>query len=276
MKLGLINSAWFGSPIGTEEGIRKTKEIGFDTIDILADPHDMSPIERRSLRKLCEEVGLPVRSVPVIYVGLIDINRNVREFSLQSLKDQIDWAVQLEAHNVLLVLGEYIWQKDVIPPETQWGWAVENTRKAAEYAQENGIVLTVELEPFELSLVGNMDEMVRFLDDVDHPACLANMDCSHLHLARQGADEIRRLKGRIGHVHFSDNDGKKHGDLPPGRGSADLEGYLRVLDDVGFDGSVTIELEFSPEPDRILEWVTEAYDYTDGLMQKLGVRDGRG
>ena len=37
MKLGLINSAWLGSPIGTAEGIRKTKEIGFDTIDIFAE-----------------------------------------------------------------------------------------------------------------------------------------------------------------------------------------------------------------------------------------------
>lgn len=272
MKLGLINSAWFGSPLDTHAGIRKTREIGFDTIDILADPHDMTAVKRRELRKLCESLDLPVRSVPVIYVGLIDINRNVREFSLQSLKDQIDWAVELGAHNVLLVLGEYIWQKDVIPPETQWGWAVENTREAARHAGDNGIVITIEMEPFELSLVNSVDSMVRFLDDVSHPACVANMDCSHLHLAQQDAGEIRKLAGRIGHVHFSDNDGVKHGDWVPGRGSADLEGYLRVLNEVGFDGSVTIELEFSPEPDKMVEWVTESYTYTDSLMRKLGIR----
>jgi D-psicose/D-tagatose/L-ribulose 3-epimerase len=40
MKLGLINSAWLGSPVGTADGIRHTKEIGFDTIDISADPLD--------------------------------------------------------------------------------------------------------------------------------------------------------------------------------------------------------------------------------------------
>ena len=40
MKLGLINSAWLGTSVGTAEGIRYTKEIGFDTIDILADPLD--------------------------------------------------------------------------------------------------------------------------------------------------------------------------------------------------------------------------------------------
>jgi len=38
MQLGLINSAWFGSPAGTAEGIRKAQQIGFDTIGIFSDP----------------------------------------------------------------------------------------------------------------------------------------------------------------------------------------------------------------------------------------------
>jgi len=47
MKLGLISSAWLGSPVGTAEGIRLTKEIGFDTIDIFADPMEIDIRERR-------------------------------------------------------------------------------------------------------------------------------------------------------------------------------------------------------------------------------------
>ena len=40
MKLGLINSAWAQAGRETAFGIRKTKEIGFDSIDIFADPLD--------------------------------------------------------------------------------------------------------------------------------------------------------------------------------------------------------------------------------------------
>ena len=40
MKLGLINSAWVQANQPTEFGLRKTKEIGFDTIDIFIDPLD--------------------------------------------------------------------------------------------------------------------------------------------------------------------------------------------------------------------------------------------
>ena len=63
MKLGLINSAWLGTSVTTAEGIRKTKEIGFDTIDIFADPLDIDIKERRLIKDTCREVGLPVISV---------------------------------------------------------------------------------------------------------------------------------------------------------------------------------------------------------------------
>ncbi|MEZ6067271.1 MAG: hypothetical protein R3B90_16560 [Planctomycetaceae bacterium] len=45
--------------------------------------------------------------------------------------------------------------------------------------------------------------MCRFLDDVDHPRCRANIDVSHLLLAGVPAEELRRLKGRACHVHIS-------------------------------------------------------------------------
>ena len=48
--------------------------------------------------------------------------------------------------------------------------------------------------------------------------------------------------------HVKDRDGKKHGDLPPGRGVVDFPPYLEALKAAGFDGTVSIELEYSPEP----------------------------
>ena len=51
MKLGLINSAWAQAGRDTAWGIRKTKEIGFDTIDIFADPLDIDVRERRLIKR---------------------------------------------------------------------------------------------------------------------------------------------------------------------------------------------------------------------------------
>jgi len=45
MKLGLINSAWVQAGRGTSYSIRKTREIGFDSIDIFANPLDIGVAE---------------------------------------------------------------------------------------------------------------------------------------------------------------------------------------------------------------------------------------
>ncbi len=132
--------------------------------------------------------------------------------------------------------------------------------------------IALELEPFKLSLVNNVDTMVRFLDDVKHPSVKANIDISHLQLSNTPAEELRRLKGKAIHVHISDCDGKVHGDLPPGRGVVDFEPYLKEIKDLDIDGTVSIELEYSPEPEKIVEWVEEAYQNTDQLMQEVGLR----
>jgi sugar phosphate isomerase/epimerase len=191
---------------------------------------------------------------------------------MQRCKAYLDLVYEYEAKNLLLVLGEYIWEQQVIPPPEQWKTAVQNVRELGKVAADLGVQIALELEPFKLSLVNNVDSMCRFLDDVNHPAVRANIDVSHLQLSRTAPEELRRLKGKAIHVHLSDCDGKVHGDLPPGRGVVDFVPYLREIKDLGIEGTVSIELEYSPEPEKIVEWVREAYRETDKLMQQVGLR----
>src|SRR5215831_9423133 len=272
MKLGLINSAWAQAGKDTAYGIRMTKEIGFDTIDIFADPLDMDIKERRLIPLECQIAGLPIVSIACVAVGLIDFNPSVQRFHRERCRAYLDLAYEYEAKNVLLVLGEYIWERQVIPPAEQWQTAARNVRELGKYAADLGLQIALELEPFKLSLVNNVDSMVRFLDEVNQPAVQANIDVSHLQLSGTAPEELRRLKGRAIHVHLSDCDGKVHGDLPPGRGVVNFGPYLREIKALGIDGAVSIELEYSPEPERIVEWVREAYEATDKLMAQVGLR----
>src|SRR5262245_59821215 len=104
MKLGLINSAWAQAGRDTAWGIQKTREFGFDTIDIFADPLDSDARERRLIRKECERADLPIVSVACVAVGLVDFNPSVQRFSVDRVKKYLDFAYELEARNVLLVL----------------------------------------------------------------------------------------------------------------------------------------------------------------------------
>lgn len=272
MKLGLINSAWVQAQQPTVFGLRKTKEIGFDCVDIFVDPLDIDVRERRLIVDECQALQLPIISIACVAVGLIDFNPSVRQFHLDRVRAYLDLAYEYRARNVLLVIGEYIWNREVIPPAEQWGLGVDAVRQLGQRAAELGLEIVLELEPFPLSLVNNIDTMVRFLDDVDLPQVKANIDISHLVLSGVAPEELRRLKGRAGHVHISDCDGKVHGDLPPGRGVVPFEPYLREIKALGMEGAISIELEYSPEPDKIVAWVEEAYRETAARLRAAGLR----
>lgn len=272
MRLGLINSAWVQANQPTVFGLRKTKELGFDTVDIFVDPLDVDVRERRLIKDECDRLDLPIVSIACVATGLVDFNPSVQRFHLERVKKYLDLAYEYDAKNVLLVLGEYIWNQEVIPPAEQWRLGVEHCRRLGDYAASLGVQIALELEPFPLSLLNSVDTMVRFIDDCDHPAVRANIDVSHLLLAKVDPSELRRLRGKAIHVHISDCDGKKHGDLPPGRGVVPFLPYLREIKALDIDGAVSIELEYSPEPERIVEWVEEAYRETDKLMQAVGLR----
>ncbi len=272
MQLGLINSAWVGTAVDPIRGIELTKEIGFDTIDIFADPLEIKPQDWRAIREECRRNDLPVVSVVCCALGIADFNRTVRDFHIHRAERYLDFGYDLRASNLLLVLGEYIWNQEVIPPADQWNWAVESVRDLAGYAEDLGLDIAVELEPFSLSIVNTIDKMDQFLNEVGNARVKANVDISHLLLANNDPGEIGKLKGRIAHVHLSDCDGRRHGDLPPGRGVVNFPPYLKALADAGFDGTVSIELEYSPEPARIVDWVREAYTSTDRLMSEQSLR----
>lgn len=274
MKLGLINSAWVQANQPTVFGLRKTKELGFDSIDIFIDPLDADVRERRLIKDECDRLDLPIMSICCVAVGLVDFNPSVRRFHVERVQRYLDLVYEYEAQNLLLVLGEYIWNQEVIPPEEQWRMGVEHCRRLGDYAAKLGVQIALELEPFQLSLLNSVDSMVKFIDDCDHEAVRANIDVSHLLLADVKPEELRRLRGKAIHCHISDCDGKKHGDLPPGRGVVPFEPYLREIKSLAIDGAMSIELEYSPEPSRIEEWVAEAYRETDRLMQATGLRGG--
>jgi sugar phosphate isomerase/epimerase len=271
MKLGLINSAWVQAGKGTAYGIQQTKAIGFDSIDIFADPLDIDIRERKLIRTECEKAQLPVISVACVAVGLIDFNPSVQRFHLDRCKAYLDFCYELNARNLLLVLGEYIWDRQVIPPAEQWATGVQHLKTLGDYAARLDLQIALELEPFKLSLLNSVSNMVRFIDEVNHPAVRANIDVSHLQLAGTKPEELRQLKGKAIHVHISDCNGQVHGDLPPGRGVVDFVPYLKEIAALGIDGAISIELEYSPEPQRITEWVTEAYTATDRLLRSVGI-----
>ena len=195
-------------------------------------------------------VKLPPVSVVCVALGMADYNPSVQRFHVDRAKRHVDFAADVGAENVLLVIGDYVWRGEVIPRDEQWGWAVSNMREIATHAQGLGVDISLELEPFQYAFVNSIPEMVRFLDEVGVEAMKANADLAHLWPMEIAPEELSQLSGRIAHAHISDCDGTIYRNLPPGDATAPLEDYLRALVATGFDGTIAVELEPRPRAAR--------------------------
>ena len=276
MRVGLIEAVWDGSGNEGLRGVELAKEIGYESVDLVTDPLDLTAEELDAAVQAAIASPLPVAAGICVSLGITDFNPSVRRFHTDRAKRHVDFAARVGASNMLMVIGEYVWKKEVIPPREQWEWAVANLREIALHAESLGLEIALELEPYEWAYVNSVDEMVRLLDDVDVPAMKANADLAHLWPMKIDAGELEKLSGRIAHAHISDCDGLVYRNFPPGRKTAPLDEYMDALVGTGFDGTIAVELEPAPEGEDPAAWVREGYEKTVELIEASGKTLARG
>src|SRR5438477_12486138 len=86
MKLGLINSAFAQAGKGTKFGIEQTKRIGFDTVDIFADPLDIDVKERKLIKTTADQLCLPITSICCVAIGLVDFHPSTPRFTVHRVQ----------------------------------------------------------------------------------------------------------------------------------------------------------------------------------------------
>jgi len=274
MKLGVITSAFARTDKDNIwDTIQSIAKIGFDTVDpFILDLGPWDSEERKKLKRFIKDAGLEVASITT-YVNIWSSNEEVRKEGVKKLIAQLDFGKEMEATNMEVLAGPVSHGSDTeggVPRSVIWRNSVDSMQQVARHAEKIQLRIAMELEPFETSLIYDIDSMLKFLAAVDSEYCLANLDIGHCHIMnRVPPKEIKRLGKKIIHTHISDNDGKKHNDWVPGEGTVDFKGYLSALKEMGYQGSVALELWRSPDP---VASVSESYKYLAKLMGELGIR----
>ncbi|MFI5419853.1 MAG: sugar phosphate isomerase/epimerase family protein [Nitrososphaerales archaeon] len=274
MKLGLVENCWWGSSVDPINGIRLAKEMGFDSYDIF--PLNTSIQILHDQKRAFKQFDMPCYSFIVAANGLTDFVPEMRKSTIDYVKKQLELGYDFDSPTMVLVLGNYSYEKREFKPELQWSWAVEGVREIADYSRSLKIEIALEYVPYMFYLLDSVDHIANFIQDVNHPSVKANADVSHLFLKGDAPESLRKLQNKIINIHFSDCDGKVHGDLPPGRGVVPLKQYLIALKDIGVQCPLSIELQWPDDPARIREWVNEAYNQTAKMMNEVGVRSSPG
>ena len=270
MKIGMIVES-LRCPL--ETGIQRARELGAEGIqiyavspylDMLNDPADKLKALKETAEKnglvfsaVCSDLGGHGFSDPPGNPERIEKTRRIMEAS------------RVFDTNVLTThIG-------VVPADRNsrlYAEVVETLRTVGALAADNGMVLAIETGP------ESPEQLKQFLLDVDHRGIGVNMDPANLAMVKNAdaAAAVRLLGNFIVHTHAKDGvhlrdcdpkrvynafaeggfdrlvaeTGELFREVELGKGQINWTEYLTALDDIGFNGFLTIEREVGAHPEK--------------------------
>ncbi len=260
--------------------VKKASQCGAQGIQVYATHGAMSPTElvgskRAEFKALVEGNGLKISALCGDLGGGGFIHKDLNRERVDYSKKILDLAKELGTDIVTTHIG-------VVPSDPnhdRFKIMQEACRELAEYADSIDAHFAVETGP-ETSLV-----LKGFLDSLDSTGVGVNLDPANLVMVTgdDPAKAVHNLKKYIVHTHAKD--GKQlffrdpeivYGikkdvivtdssfiEVPLGEGSVNWQEYLTALEEIGFDGFLTIEREVGDNPERDIK---AAVEFLKGIM----------
>lgn len=180
-----------------------------------------------------------------------------REAAVSGARAALERAASVGAPCVLVVPGE---PPEGVEAEVARGWIVECLQACAADAARLGLKLTLEHRGLLAPVYGSSANLLSISEAVG-PQAGVTCDVGNAMLAgERGEEAVRRLAGRIEHVHLKDwrpatdgggaaaLDGRRYVGVALGEGVVDLPAALSALREVSYTGAVSVEYEGEGDP----------------------------
>ena len=224
------------------------KTSGFDFVEVPI--NDIDILKWKQIGRQLHALELAVQSCTICSPdhSLISPDPVIRRAGIDYLKQVVECSAAMGSS--ILMGPLYAGFKTFTgQPATadEWNWSVRGMREVAEHAQKQGVMLAIEyLNRFETYLLTCADDLVRYIEDVNHPSCRAAFDTFHANMEEKNiGDALRKVAPYLVHVQISENDRST-----PGQGHINFDEVFSVLQEIGYDGPIAIEA-FGPNPPEL-------------------------
>jgi D-psicose/D-tagatose/L-ribulose 3-epimerase len=219
--------------------IAKLKAAGFDGVELPLFDGDAAHYAK--IRKELDNLGLACTTVTCCTpeANPISPDAGIRRKGLERIKWAIEMTAILGGENLC---GPYHSPLGVFsgagPTDMEKAHAAEILHKAAEYAQQNKVMLAIEyLNRFECYFLTTAADAAAFVKRVNHPHFRMMYDTFHANIEEKAiGPTIESIAGSFVHVHISENDRGT-----PGTGHVPFDETFQALRKVKYDGWVVIE-----------------------------------
>jgi sugar phosphate isomerase/epimerase len=233
-------------------------ELGFDFVDLTLEPPlaNVTRIDARAVRAALEDAALQVVGHTAYYLPLCSPFESIRRAAVDELK------MCLEAFATVGVKWMNL-HPDRQAPMHDRKFVIERNlqtiRELQPVARDLGVGLMVENLPGSFNTVRQLAEL---LDPLPELGLHLDIGPANLLVEVNSTDELLARYGkRLRHVHLHDNKGGSADlHLPLGSGNVDSAHYVRSLQSVGYDGTITLEV-FTPDRRHLI--------YSQELLRRL-------
>jgi D-psicose/D-tagatose/L-ribulose 3-epimerase len=124
------------------------------------------------------------------------------------------------------------------PTDEEWGWAIEAFQAVGAHLDSHDVTLSIEpVNRSETFFLRTAAEAKRLCEAVGHPRIGVTIDTFHANIEeRDIAAAVTQLGPNLKHMHMSENDRSLLG-----QGHVDFPAVLRALEEVRYEGYLTIE-----------------------------------
>lgn len=218
--------------------------MGFDFIDLTLEPPmaQAQNLDLSQVRAALEANGLKVVGHTAYYLPLCSPFESLRRAAVEELKICIEAFGKLGAKWMNL-------HPDRQAPLHERQFIIDRNlislRELLRAAQDHGIGLMIENLPGSYNTARQVGELLNPLPELG-----LHLDIGHANLLVElnSTDELLAAFGkRLRHVHLHDNKGGNADlHLPLGSGTLETDHYIRSLQAVGYDDTITLEV-FTPD-----------------------------
>ena len=264
MKIAICNETYQDWPL--EQMLEHASSIGYDGVEyapftLAGSAFELDVNKRQQIGELTRAHHLDVVGLHWLFahtkgLHLTSPDETVREATGDYLKELANMCADMGGS--VLVLGSPM-QRNILEGVSSTdanNFAIETLKMAVETLASRSVTLAIEpLGPEETNFINTAEQAIEMCDAIGSPWVRLHLDVKAMSSETKPIEQIiRDSKDYVAHFHA--NDPNRRG---PGMGDVQFEPIVEALNDIGYDGWVSVEV-FDYEP-GIEALTCESFEY---------------
>jgi sugar phosphate isomerase/epimerase len=233
-----------------EMTLKRGKQWGLQSIEISGEPDQY---DTKDVRGILKDLGMFCWGSVTLTLGernLAAKDEAQRAATVDYMKRVATMIHELEGSELTVVPATVGKVSPDGTPEEEWQWVVDGLKEVYELTEQYGIKMALEpLNRFETYFLNRADQAVALAKDVG-PNCGVCLDAFHMNIEEVDFyDAIRTAGDMLFDFHVADNNR-----MPPGMGQLDWAETVKTLQEVGYDGAMTLEFVTPIDRTPVTQW----------------------